>query len=652
MFTRTAAYYDLLYSFKDYAAASEDIRGLIERSSSGAKTVLDVGCGTGRHIEQLRRWYQCEGLDLDEQLLAVARKRNPGVAFHRGDMAKFHLDSRFDVVTCLFSSIGYVRAADRMRAAVASMARHLNPGGLLILEPWVTPERFWPRHIASNHVESDGMKISWMYAHQRQGNVSIFDIHYLVGRFDGVEHFTERHQMGLFSHEEYLEALTSAGLDVDFDESGPFGRGLYVGRTRADVGASSSRGSAGAVSRATGSKRTLEGLAIMGAEPAFRLPLHVGRPNIGDRKRLFERFDDMLERRWLTNSGPYEREFEERVAEIAGVRHCVAISNGTVALELAVRALGLSGEVIVPSFTFVATAHALQWQGIKPVFCDVDRSTHNIDPAKVEALITRRTSGIIGVHVWGRPCDVARLTEIAQRHKLGLLFDAAHAFGCTHGGRPIGSFGNAEVFSFHATKFLNSFEGGAVVTNDDGLAARVRLMKNFGFADYDQVTSVGTNGKLTEAAAAMGITSLESMDRFIEVNRVNHSRYLAELDGIPGVSMARYDDTQRCNCQYAVLEVDESAAGLHRDELHRVLHAENILARRYFYPGCHRMEPYVSGPSGHLHDTEWLTERVLSLPTGTSVDTSDISVVCDVIRCAVKHADAVRARFRASAPPT
>src|SRR5205823_3737043 len=203
------------------------------------------------------------------------------------------------------------------------------------------------------------------------------------------------------------------------------------------------------------------------------------------------RFDDMLDRGWLSNEGPFVQEFEKRIEQMLGVRHCIAMCNATVGLEIAIRAAGLTGEVIVPSFTFVATAHALQWQQITPVFCDIDPKSYTLDPARIEELITPRATGLIGVHLWGRPCDVEALTDIARRYRLKLLFDAAHSFACTHQGRMIGNFGEAEVFSFHATKFVNAFEGGAVVTNNDDLAARIRLMKNFGFAGYDDVVYVG-----------------------------------------------------------------------------------------------------------------------------------------------------------------
>ena len=226
-------------------------------------------------------------------------------------------------------------------------------------------------------------------------------------------------------------------------------------------------------------------LAVFTGKPAFPEPLHVGRPNLGDRKRLFERFDQMLDRRWLSNNGPLVKEFEQEIARHVGVKHAICVCNATIGLEIAVRAADLEGEVIVPAYTFVATAHALQWQAITPVFADMDPATHNIDPARVERHITPRTTGILATHVWGRPCDVEALSEIARRRGLKLMFDAAHAFGCSHRGRMVGGFGLAEVFSFHATKFLNSFEGGAITTDDDALADRIHLMTNFGFAGFD-----------------------------------------------------------------------------------------------------------------------------------------------------------------------
>lgn len=392
-------------------------------------------------------------------------------------------------------------------------------------------------------------------------------------------------------------------------------------------------------------KLSHSGLAIFGGKPAFGEPLHVGRPNQGNRERFFARLGQMLDRNWLSNNGPFVQELEQRIAEHVGVRHCVAMSNATVALEIAIRALELTGEVIVPSMTFVATAHALQWQQITPVFCDIDPHTHTLDPDRVEAMITPRTTGIVGVHLWGRPCNVESLTEIAERRGLKLLFDAAHAFSCSHGGQRIGGFGAAEVFSFHATKFFSTLEGGAVMTNDDLLAKKIRLMKNFGFAGYDNVIHVGTNGKMTEASAAFGLTSLESLEDIRAVNRRNHWLYRDALRDVPGIGVALYSEQELNNYQYVVIEVDEAEAGISRDQLQAVLHAENVLSRRYFYPCCHRMEPYRSHfPHAHLllPQTERLAERVLQLPTGTSVGTQEILTIGRIVRQAVAAASDVR----------
>ena len=392
-------------------------------------------------------------------------------------------------------------------------------------------------------------------------------------------------------------------------------------------------------------KTDISQLAVMGGEPLFGAPLHVGRPNLGNRERLLARINEMLDSRWFSNNGPFVQEFEKKVAERIGVRHCIAMCNGTVALEIAIRAAGLRGEVIIPSFTFIATAHALQWQEITPVFCDIDPRTHLIDPAQVQSLITPRTTGIIGVHTWGQPCDIESLSQIAGRRGLTLLFDASHAFGGSYYGKMIGGFGAAEVFSFHATKFFNTFEGGAIVTNNDDLAAKIRLMKNFGFHGYDDVEYIGTNGKMNEVCAAMGLTGLESLDEFIAHNRRNYLQYRRELAALPGIRMLAWNESESCNYQYIILEIEEQLTEISRDQLIQILHAEKILARRYFYPGCHRMEPYRSFfPHAGLllPETERLARKILVLPTGNAIGEEEVSGICRIIWLAVTNGKAIR----------
>jgi dTDP-4-amino-4,6-dideoxygalactose transaminase len=337
-------------------------------------------------------------------------------------------------------------------------------------------------------------------------------------------------------------------------------------------------------------------------------------------------------------------EFEGRIAERLEVRHCIAVSNATSGLTILASALGLYGEVVMPAFTFVGTAHSMRWVGITPAFCDIRRESHTLDPELVEAAITARTSAILGVHVWGKPCEITALEAVASRHGLPLLLDAAPAFGSTYGGRPIGGFGKAEVVSFHPTKVLNTFEGGAILTDDDELADRARLMIQFGFEDDDVVVTLGINAKMSEASAAMGLASLELVDEFIAVNRSHHERYLANLAGLPGLSVVPYPEDDRSNYQYVVLEIDTARSPIGRDDLQQVLQAENILARRYFYPGCHRMEPYRteqpdSGAS--LPETNALSDRVLQLPTGTALSGDDIDRVCEIVRLAFEHGEEI-----------
>lgn len=380
--------------------------------------------------------------------------------------------------------------------------------------------------------------------------------------------------------------------------------------------------------------RTSADLAINGARPAFAEPLHVGRPNIVNREAFLAQVTRILDNQWLTNNGPVVQEFERRVAEYLGVKHCVAMCNGTIALEIAIRALGLEGEVIVPSWTFIATAHSLYWQGITPVFADIDPATHNLDPEAVRRMITPRTSGIIAVHLWGRAAPVDELQAIADQHGLKLMFDAAHAFGSSYKGRSIGGFGACEVLSFHATKAFNTMEGGAVVTNDDELAETMQLMRNFGFKGYDNVIHPGTNGKMIEVCAAMGLANLDSFDEIVSVNRRNHAAYTQALAGVPGISVLAYDPAERNSHHYVVIEVDERCRAS-RDEIIAALHAENVLARKYFWPGCHKMKPYrdLFPHAGlMLPASDEIARRVVVLPAGIALPESATALIARILR--------------------
>lgn len=386
--------------------------------------------------------------------------------------------------------------------------------------------------------------------------------------------------------------------------------------------------------RAGERKSLVAELAVRGGAPAFRAPLHVGGPNVPGRAEFEKLVGEILDSRQLTNDGPMVRRLEAAIAERVGVDHCVAVSNGTLGLELVLRALDLTGEVIVPSYTFVASAHAIRWVGLQPVFVEIDASTHLVDVDAVRAAITPQTSAILAVHLWGQGANADALEALASEFGLRLVFDAAHAFGSTSGGAPIGGRGDAEVFSFHSTKFFNTFEGGAVVTRDESLARRLRLQRNFGFDGIDSVVGAGTNAKLPEISAAMGIANLQHLDEILQVNAANRQAYSEGLRDLIGLRLLAYDEGERNNNQYVVLEVFDDSE-VDRDELVRVLRAENIMARKYFWPSCHRMGPYRDEPPPggfRLPATETVADRVIVLPTGMSVSPDDIKVITDIIR--------------------
>ena len=229
MFTKTAEYYDALYHFKDYKAACGQLHGFIQQQHPGASSLLDVGCGTGKHLEYLQENYTAEGLDLDAGLLGIARARCPGLKFHEANMISFDLESSFDVVVCLFSSIGYVGTVENLNSTLQALAKHLNPGGLLVIEPWVFPEKYWVDKLTANYTDTADLKIAWMYKSRLENRKSIFDIQYLVGSSEGISSFSEEHVMGLWTDAEYRQAMIDAGVGPVYDEKGFFGRGMYYG---------------------------------------------------------------------------------------------------------------------------------------------------------------------------------------------------------------------------------------------------------------------------------------------------------------------------------------------------------------------------------------------------------------------------------------
>ena len=403
----------------------------------------------------------------------------------------------------------------------------------------------------------------------------------------------------------------------------------------------------------TSSKNGIGDFALLGGKAAFHRPRHVGQPAFPHKEKILARIGEAMDRRWVTNNGPMIQELEARLATYLGGIEVVTVSNGTVALELLARALDLRGEVIVPGYTFVATAHALRWLGLSVVFCDVDPATHLLDPARVEALITPRTSAVVGVHLWGEVCATSALAAVCARHDLRLLFDAAHAFGCSHEGRMVGGLGDAETFSFHGTKFFNTFEGGAVTTRNGALAARLRLMRNFGFEGFDRVSALGINARLSEVAAAAGLVNLDHLEETTVSNRRRYLLYRQALSGADGLRVYPISEAERRNHQYCVLEWNAPATGISRDAVMQVLHAEGVLARRYFYPGVHRMGPYrTEQPDLRLPNTEALGDSVLVLPGSHAVSDEDVERISELLRAVLRFGPELQGALAGSASPT
>ena len=396
-------------------------------------------------------------------------------------------------------------------------------------------------------------------------------------------------------------------------------------------------------------KKQLTDLACFGGQPLFDEKLYVGRPNLCSREKLHAALDQIFDNRLLTNDGPFLRRFEEKLQEFLGVRHCLAVCNATIGLQLVYRALGRARserkKALMPAFTFIATAHAWEWEGGQPVFCDIDPAHHLLAPGDAEAKLDDEAALLIGVHTWGQPCQIEKLAALAKARKIPLVFDSAHAFSNYSGNRRLGGFGDAEVFSFHATKFFNTFEGGAITTNDDALAAELRHMRNFGFSGYDQISRLGTNGKMQEISAAMGLCLMDELETLLAANRRNYRSYLDAFRACPGLELLQLEKPETLNCQYVVAKLAPDAPPFLRDLLVDVLWAENVLVRKYFHPGCHRAAPYAArGPAPVLPVTEALCRQVLVFPTGTAVTPAQIQPLADLVRFLMEHADDIKRR--------
>jgi dTDP-4-amino-4,6-dideoxygalactose transaminase len=363
-------------------------------------------------------------------------------------------------------------------------------------------------------------------------------------------------------------------------------------------------------------------------------PIYVARPFLPP----LEEFVPYLEKIWsnhiLTNNGPFHQELEQKLCDYLGVKYISLFSNGTMALIAALQVLKISGEVITTPFSFVATTHALWWNNISPVFADIDPVTFNLDPDKTEAAITDKTRAILPVHIFGNPCNVFRIQEIANKHGLKVIYDAAHAFGVRVNGTSIASFGDLSVLSFHAIKVFNTFEGGAVICHDENTKQQIDRFKNFGITDETSVPEPGINAKMNEFQAALGLLQLKYVDEAITKRKRIAMVYLEELKNIPGIRLNHDIQVVKHNYAYFPVIIDSTKFGRTRDEVYEELKKHNIYGRRYFYPLISQLPAYsglASAQPGKMPIAERVAEQVICLPVYPDLDMIDVRRISGII---------------------
>lgn len=365
----------------------------------------------------------------------------------------------------------------------------------------------------------------------------------------------------------------------------------------------------------------------------FEKPIYVTQPFLPDLEEFCEGLREIWDNKWLTNNGPVLQRYTQKICSYFNTDNVCLFNNGTLALQIGLQGMGISGEVITTPFTFVATTHALYWNKIRPVFVDIEPDYYTLDPKKVEAAITPWTTAILAVHVYGHPCQLDALADIARRHKLKLIYDAAHAFGVTVNGRSIAHYGDLSMFSFHATKLYHSIEGGLLTFNDPGLKQVFDYLKNFGFKSETEVVMPGTNAKMNEFQALMGEMVLKHMPEIIEARRRIHYRYRQQLCDIPGVKLPPLlPDGITYNYAYMPIEVDEKQFGLSRNGLYEELKKHNVFARRYFYPLLNDFACYQSvSITAPLTVARAVSERIMTLPIYSSLTDQDVDKICQII---------------------
>ncbi len=364
-------------------------------------------------------------------------------------------------------------------------------------------------------------------------------------------------------------------------------------------------------------------------------PITVTSPLLPPLEDFTASLEDIWKLKWLTNNGTYHQQLEQALCEYLGVEYISLFSNGTLALVIALQALELEGEVITTPYSFVATSHALLLNKLKPVFVDVDPDTLNLDPAKVEAAITDKTVGILPVHVYGTPCDHSRLQQIADKHNLKIIYDAAHAFGVEEKGYSVLNYGDLSILSFHATKAYSTIEGGAVICHTKEMKEKLDKLKSFGFDSDIEVSLIAHNAKMNEVQAAFGLATLNIIDDAIAQRKFVANEYRSQLRGVKGISFPRELPDVKYNYSYFPVFIDEQEYGESRDSLFSKLKNSNVLARRYFYPVITDYAAYKNNPEIEVVSDEisrGISKKVICLPLHHELSIDDINKIVEICK--------------------
>ncbi|GEM_PF-136307 len=612
-FESSAELYDALYEDKDYLSEVEFIENQFGRDKS--LKILEIGCGTGNYLKIFnKKGYDITGVDISEEMLKVAKKKCD-CKLVQGDLRDFKTGEKYDVILVMFDVLSYVTDNEGLVKTLQNIKSHLVRGGKLIFQVWnglgVLSDKPEKR---VKEIDRENFKIIRSVSPVLRANEHIVDVNYnyRIVNNDGqkIEDFDETHSMRFFLPQEIKYLLETNGFEV---------------KTMSDF-----MDTEKPVDEKTWS------LFCVAEKKSSLIPVCIPALLGREREYVLDAFDT----NWISHEGKYAPLFEEAFSKYCGVRHGIITTNGTNALHLALVSLGIKegDEIIIPDFTMISSAFSVCYTGAKPVFVDADKETWNIDVDKIEEKITPKTKAIMAVHIYGHPCEMDKILEIARKHNLRVIEDAAEVHGAEYNGKKCGSIGDIACFSFYANKIITTGEGGMVITNDEELAKKCRSYKDLCFnTDWPRKylhEDIGFNYRASNLTAAIGLAQTEKIDDYVTIRRKNHQTYYDLLKDVEGLSF-QIEKTNSKNVYWMNgVVIDRAKFGISRDELLEKLRKEKIGARPFFN-GMHRqpaLKKFGCEVSGDYPVSDWLADNGLYLPSGSNLREEEIVEVCEVIK--------------------